>query len=787
MSEAAFAPTGQVIEARYRIQRKIAEGGMATVYQALDERLNRPVAIKIMHTQLAQGPYREQFVERFRREAQSAAAIANPHIVQVYDTGEFNGLDFLVMEYVHGVNLRHEMNEQRTFSVRDTLRIMSEILDGLSSAHQAGVVHRDIKPENILINERGHVQITDFGLARAASQATLSSTGMLLGTAAYLAPEMIEHNQSTPQGDLYSVGVMAWEMLVGEVPFASDNPITLVFKHVHEDIPSLTTRCPGINPQVDTFITHLTARHVDARPQDATQALEELRTITSQLNVDDWQYRLTPTQPAAPLIATQPFDEQRTMTMPNTAPAGAIPPVPAPPTDTVSMDGNSLDSTIPVNNDASTRTDNALVDNTIPMNTTVSTGSAPSTSNTVSSDATMAIPTATSADTAVYGASSAVDVTNMAGADAPTQMITTGDVGSEGHDAYSWTQQLADLADTSTPTTTRSHHSRTPWLVAIITILVVALCAGGGSWWYFLGPGSYWTLPAPIDASCNQESTCPIRDVSWNAYAATLNVAGIPYTVKHAYDDTIAEGQVITTSPANVGDRVSKRHGSLTVTVSRGIKQATIPDDMLDTNSEHGKNPLTALKEAGFTHVNHDESKDEYSMDHPTGSLISIDPAPGTTTDYNTPITVVLSKGPMPVAMPNVVGANLDDAKNTLAELKLNVTTTEDFSDSIEQGDVISTSPQTNAQLHWGDTVTLTVSKGPQTATIPSGLIGKQEEDVTSQLEKLGFSVTSNKILGGLFGTVRDIKVGDQSFSDGGTVRLRDTNGKPTVITLTIV
>lgn len=137
----------QMIEGRYRIVRNIAEGGMATVYEAIDERLGRTVAIKVMHTQLAKGPHREQFVERFRREANSAASIANPHIVQVYDTGEFNGLDFLVMEYVHGVNLRHEMNAQGTFSVRETLRVVAETLDGLASAHRAGVVHRDIKPE----------------------------------------------------------------------------------------------------------------------------------------------------------------------------------------------------------------------------------------------------------------------------------------------------------------------------------------------------------------------------------------------------------------------------------------------------------------------------------------------------------------------------------------------------------------------------------------------------------------------------------------------------------------
>lgn len=281
MSEAQHAPEGQVIEGRYRVVSRIADGGMATVYQAVDERLGRTVAIKIMHTQLAQGPQRDQFVERFHREARSAAAIANPHIVQVYDTGEFDGLDFLVMEYVHGVNLRYEMNQQVTFSVRETLRIVGETLDGLASAHRAGVVHRDIKPENILLNDRGHVQITDFGLAKAVSQATLSSTGMLLGTAAYLAPEMIQHNQATPQGDLYSVGIMAWEMLAGKVPFTADNPVTLVFKHVHEDVPDITTACPGINAGVAAFLARLTARAVEDRPQDASVAFDELQQLQS--------------------------------------------------------------------------------------------------------------------------------------------------------------------------------------------------------------------------------------------------------------------------------------------------------------------------------------------------------------------------------------------------------------------------------------------------------------------------------------------------------------------------
>ena len=206
----------QMIEGRYRIVRNIAEGGMATVYEAVDERLGRTVAIKVMHTQLAKGPHREQFVERFRREANSAASIANPHIVQVYDTGEFNGLDFLVMEYVHGVNLRHEMNAQGTFSVRETLRVVAETLDGLASAHRAGVVHRDIKPHNIMILKDGSVKVADFGIARVSSaQNTL--TREALGSVHYISPEQAKGAQVDCRADLYSLGVVMYEMLTGRM------------------------------------------------------------------------------------------------------------------------------------------------------------------------------------------------------------------------------------------------------------------------------------------------------------------------------------------------------------------------------------------------------------------------------------------------------------------------------------------------------------------------------------------------------------------------------------------
>ena len=657
MSEAPHAPEGQVIEGRYRVVSRIADGGMATVYQAVDERLGRTVAIKIMHTQLAQGPHRDQFVERFHREARSAAAIANPHIVQVYDTGEFDGLDYLVMEYVHGVNLRYEMNQQGTFSVRETLRIIGETLDGLASAHRAGVVHRDIKPENILLNDRGHVQITDFGLAKTVSQATLSSTGILLGTAAYLAPEMIERNQATPQGDLYSVGIMAWEMLAGKVPFTSNNPVTLVFKHVHEDVPSIVTVCEGINANVAAFIAHLTARAVEARPADASAALAELQRLQSILAVSDWQYQLPAANVNISPNTTQAEDAAAPMNEGNPAP----PTPPAPPTQQF---------------DDRTR----KLDRVKPNMTTVM----PVQQQNVDPEAT------TRFSLPLDG-----DVNTADGSTRPqSPAMQNGDYGNAGKDES-------------------SKRHRTPLIVAGVAAFLLTCGAGGWAWWCYQGPGSYWTMPQPDGMSCSDSVACPITGVKWSDYESLLKVSDIEYEVSEKYSDSITEGDIISTDPANVGDRGSKRRGQkVKVVVSKGVRQATVPADILDATSASGKDPINALKKAGFDNVEQTTASDDtYSMEVPQGALLSLSVDPGATLPHNTTITVTVSQGPKPVTMPNIVGKTKDEAQQTMDDLKLTANWTESFDDKIPQGQVISTSVSNGNTLHWGDSVDVVVSK----------------------------------------------------------------------------
>jgi len=327
-----------------------------------------------------------------------------------------------------------------------------------------------------------------------------------------------------------------------------------------------------------------------------------------------------------------------------------------------------------------------------------------------------------------------------------------------------------------------------------VIVLVLAAIGGTAGWWWFAGPGSYWSVPKPDDVTCdaNASTECSLAGADWATYESTLKALGIPYKTHKEYSDDVAEGKIISSSvnktKAVVNSHISKRaNQELTVVVSKGVRMSTIPKDILDANSANGKDPLNALKKAGFDNVKHDESKDEYSMDTPQGVALTISPDPGTTANHNDEVTITLSKGPMPVTMPDIVGKTQYEMQAALGELKLTANVTEQYDDKVEAGQVISASQEAGARLKWGDSVDVVISKGPEMATIPSGLVGKQESAVTKTLEGLGFKVKTDKVLGGLFGTVRTVKSGDTDLSNGGKIRLRDANGNPTVITLTIV
>lgn len=760
------AQLGMCVENRYRIVEKIAEGGMATVYKAQDERLNRPVALKIMHTQLAQGLHREQFIARFRREATSAASIANPHIVQVYDTGEFEGLDYLVMEYVHGVNLRYEMNKYGTFSVKDTLRVLAQTLDGLASAHLAGVVHRDIKPENILINDRGNVQITDFGLARAISQATLSSTGLLLGTAAYLAPEMIEKNLATPQGDLYSAGMMAWEMLAGRVPFNADNSVTLVFKHVHEDTPSIKTVCKDINSSVADFLSSITAREMEKRPSDASKALNILRRVCSGLSEEEWQYKFevdldAENQSFEGSIITNKLEDKNSNLKSQ---------IPLPP----SINSNTFNSNTLGNSDSS----NDTISNTKELNKTVDMDKTTDIDKTADIDATQALSTKNSDFNEGSSNYSSSTSSNPLEDFNDNNMLTV---------TMRAPQFISERlkAKRNKSNNANDNGKKTRKNIIIISASCAAIAAAAvafGAYWYYLGPGSYWSLPKPNTQECASQSACKITNVPWADYERTLKISNIPYSVSKDFSDNIPEGNIIFTNPDFSGSKISKRNnGRVKIVVSKGVRKSTIPEDIIDPTSNAGKDPIKALKKAGFTSITHKSSEDIYSLEIPKGCVVEISPTPGMQMNHNKNITVILSKGPMPVSMPDVVNLTKEEADKAFNEAKLVPNYSEEFNDKVGKGKIISASVQKGTQMHWGDKLDVVVSKGPKTITMPD-VRNKNANEARRILESLGLKVNISAPLGDLMHTVRF-----QSAAPGSQVRVLDESGNPTTVTLTII
>jgi eukaryotic-like serine/threonine-protein kinase len=274
---------GRLLEGRYAVEAFIAHGGMASVYLATDTRLDRRVAVKVMHAHLSDDP---ETVARFEREARAAARLSHPDVVAVYDQGSDAGRAFLVMEFVPGANLRQVVRERGKLSPSEALAVMDHVLAALAAAHTAGLVHRDVKPENVLVTADGRVKVADFGLARAVSGSTVTTTGsVLLGTAAYLAPEQFEHGTADARSDVYSAGVLLFELLTGTTPFQADSAYALLSRHANEDIPAPSTRAAGIPPQVDALVTWATSRDPRQRPADAGELHASLIDVRDRLGL----------------------------------------------------------------------------------------------------------------------------------------------------------------------------------------------------------------------------------------------------------------------------------------------------------------------------------------------------------------------------------------------------------------------------------------------------------------------------------------------------------------------
>ncbi len=301
MDRTADALIGRVLDGRYRVGPKIARGGMATVYEATDLRLDRTVAVKVMHEGLAGD---DEFVRRFQREARSAARLGHHNVVAVFDTGDDNGTLFLVMEYVPGLTMRDLIRKEAPMSPAKALAVIEPVLGALAAAHEAGILHRDVKPENVLMADDGRVKVADFGLARAINSETqhTATGGVLIGSVSYLSPELVVNGKADARADVYAAGVLIYEMLTGHKPHQAASPIQVAYKHVHEDIPAPSASTPGIPPYVDALVARATARDTALRPADARVLLHQVRRVRNALDHGvvsdpDLMEDLTPTTP----------------------------------------------------------------------------------------------------------------------------------------------------------------------------------------------------------------------------------------------------------------------------------------------------------------------------------------------------------------------------------------------------------------------------------------------------------------------------------------------------------
>lgn len=652
---------GRLVDGRYEVVSRIARGGMATVYLAVDRRLDRDVALKVMHPHLAEGTSGSDFVARFRREARTAARLTHPGLVGVFDQGLDGETSYLTMEYVDGSNLRRRIAERGALSVGEALHVTACVLDALAAAHRVGLVHRDIKPENVLLASDERVKLADFGLARAVTEVTSTTTGTVLGTVAYLAPELVVRGASDARTDVYACGILLYEMLVGAQPFTGETPIQVAFQHVNNDVPPPSDAVPWLPAEVDELVLALASRSPDDRPVDAAAALALVRRTRAAL------------------------DEATLARHADVAPSIALPAATDP-------DETDLEDVAAPGDD---------------------TGQATTRLATVPPGSTVALPIG------LGGSVPSVPVPLVHEPERP--------------------------------------HRRRGRVLALVLALALAL-GGAGTWWYLqVGPGAWTTVPT-------------VTALTEDQARAVLDDAGLRASAVQAFDATAPQGTVVAADPA-VGEPVRK-DGTVELTVSKGPDYVNVPQGVVGKLQAEAEAALVA---AGLT-ASYPPA--EYHDTVPNGIVISAtlpdgSPAdPGARTVRDTAVALVVSKGPAPVTVVSVVNETLDSATATLDGLGLKVATTEAFSDTVESGHVISQDPADKTELHRGDTVTLTISKGPETFEIPN-FTGMQYDKAAEELTKLGMTPKRSNVLGGVFGTVRDQSVGaGQKVPKGTTVTL---------------
>jgi eukaryotic-like serine/threonine-protein kinase len=641
--------TGHVLDGRYRIGPKIARGGMASVYEALDTRLDRVCAVKIMHPGLGDDV---AFADRFKREARAAARLNHPNVVNVFDQGEDPTIDggtlYLVMELVSGHTLRDVIRDEAPMQPAKALAYMEPVVSALAAAHRSGLIHRDIKPENVLIADDqpgARVKVADFGLAKAVSADTqhTATGGVIIGSVSYLAPELVVDGSCDARADVYAAGVVLYELLTSEKPHAGESPIAVAYKHVHEDVPPPSRLAPDVPAYVDALVARATSRDRDHRPADAGVLLHQLHRVSQALagGVRDDEELTADLAPPPPKAEPEPG-----------RPSAAFEPVE--PTQAFADDTNAFEI-LPV---------------------------APQ----------------------VVEPSPATEPI----AARPRPLLEPQPLAVPPHEP-----------PRRTPAAGRRPRRSRRGPVLLVVALVVALALGLGTYWF--GWARYTATPGVIG-------------LTQKAAAARLDRAGLDVKLGHAaYSESVPKGRVLATDPAP-GSRILD-HGTVTVTMSLGKERYAVPE-LARMTVDQAQDAL--LKR----HLAYGRSIMRYDDSAPSGMVIGSDPAAGRREPPGFQVDLVVSRGPRPIHIRDWTGESARHAIAALGAKGLQVDSSDqEFSDSVPKGHVIAQSP-VGRILHRGDTVSLTVSKGPELVQIPGDLRSMPVDAATQMLEGLGFHVT---------------------------------------------
>jgi beta-lactam-binding protein with PASTA domain len=683
--------TGRMLDRRYHVRSRIAHGGMATVYLATDTRLDREVALKVMHADLARDA---EFVGRFIGEAKSVARLSHQNIVAVFDQGADGEYLYLAMEYVPGRTLRALLRERGWFTWQEALGIMDPVLAGLAAAHQAGIVHRDVKPENVLITPDGRVKVVDFGLARATAAVGNTRAGLIIGSVAYIAPEQVTGAATDARTDVYSAGIMLFEMLTGRQPYTGESPLAVAYAHVNSDVPAVGSVVGGVTPAVDQLVGAATSRDPKWRPANADafwRAVRALRGVPEAGESVSGAWTASAAGAAAGTVA-------------GAAAAGALGYGGGARGADAFAAGDAFDGRAAGHPYGGAGAAGAgTLEPSGASSTTMFSGGGPGYGPGYGGGAGFAGGPG-------YGGPGHGGPGHGGGEFAATGRYDAG--------AYLGETQAGRSSepDGREPFLQRWLFSRRLAYLAIALVAVVGL--GGGGWW--LTSGRYTAVPA-VDRVSVATAEQELRQAGFHVRVGATEI-----------DNNVAKNDVISTSPSGR----ALPGATIVLTVSLGPHMITVPP----VTGKSLPQARQALSAVGLT-VSSSTKPVGVTGTVDLGAVAGTLPPAGTSWPQNKPVTIETVAG---LSLPNLVGEDINSIQQWAAgnNIRLQPTTVQS---NKPQGIIVSQSVPPGTPVTPGSTVSVSVSQGPPEVPIPGDLIGERFQKVQQELTQLGFKVVGQQ------------------------------------------